>query len=156
MNGSHLECIVLAGHIMRRHRAKKILNGIGILNSQFGLSGEPVQRTFQLQSRPGQLIVGKIPIHPYGLSPHEQSFRAGIGNLKLIPTRKDFFFEQAKVRGIIGNPVTLAKYITPDCTLQAGPLGPSGVTTRSPPSRPAFTSCLMARSPPRVLDPRMV
>jgi hypothetical protein len=95
--------------VMGGHRAKKILHGVGVLNGQVGLGGEPVQRPFQLQSRSGQLIVGEMLFYPYGLTPHKQTFSPGIGNLEMIPTRKDFFFEQAKVSGTIGIPVTLAK-----------------------------------------------
>lgn len=107
--GLSLKVTVLPIGVMGGHRAKKILNGVGVLNGQFGLGGEPVQKPFQRQSRSGQLIVGEILFYPYGLTPHKQPFAAGIGNLKLIPTRKDFFFEQANVRGTMGNPVTLAK-----------------------------------------------
>ena len=79
------------------------------MNSQIGLSRKPVQRPFQLQPCTGQLLLGKILAYPEGWAPHKQPYPTGIGNLEAIPTRKGFFFEQAKVSGIMGNPVAFAR-----------------------------------------------
>lgn len=95
-----------------------------------------------------------MAIDPDRGSPQKGPARKRIRNYKAIPAEKDFFFEQANVRGTTGMPVILARATTPGCTLCLGPLGPSGVTTRSTPCRPERMSRRKAPWPPRVVDPR--
>ena len=50
---------------------------------------------------------------------------------ELIPGAQRFFLRAATPIGTMGNPDSLAVWITPSCATLAGPLGPSGVKATS-------------------------
>ena len=66
----------------------------------------------------------------------------------MIPTAKDFFFEQLNVSGTIGRPVAFANWTAPTWATWHGPFGPSGVTTKSTPALPSRMRCRRAGTPP--------
>src|SRR6478752_3369898 len=123
-------------------------------NVLFRLIRQSIEDNLQLQA--SHLERGFIGFarDPERIPVEEESSGKWVRDHVAIPARKEFFFEQAKARGMMGRPVAFARWITPSFATWRGPLGPSGVTTTSRPDRPSLIRARSAPAPPRVLDPR--
>jgi hypothetical protein len=115
---------------------------------------QSIQDRLKLQTCGRQRLFIGVPRNPDGGAPQIETSGPWIRDHEPIPARKEFFFEQLKARGTIGSPVAFASCTTPSFATWRGPLGPSGVTTRSAPDRPRRISSRKASAPPLVLDPR--
>ena len=115
---------------------------------------QTIQCRFQFHPLRLEISPGRGPRDRDGLAPQKTCPTEGTRHFKLIPAPEEFFFEAAKVTGIIGKPVSFANSTVPNCAMHRGPRGPSGVTARSVPDRPSRTNSLRALTPPRVVDPR--
>ena len=115
---------------------------------------QAIQDCFKLHACRLQCLLIGIPRNPDGCAPQIEPSGPWIGDHEPIPAREEFFFEQPKASGTIGSPVAFANWTTPSFATWRGPLGPSGVTTRSAPDRPRRINSRKASAPPLVLDPR--
>ena len=122
--------------------------------SLFRLIRQSIQERFQLEPCRFQRLVISIAWDPDRGAPEIETTRPGEWDHEPIPAREEFFFEQQKTSGTIGRPVAFANCTTPSLATCRGPLGPSGVTTRSAPARPNRINARSASAPPLVLDPR--
>src|SRR6185295_5768255 len=115
---------------------------------------EAIEHQFEFPPLALQRLRRSVGGHPDRLTPEEQPSAGRKGKHEAVPGSKDFFFEQPNARGTMGSPVALARWMTPICTICLGPLGPSGVTTKSFPANPNLIIRLSAAVPPLVEDPR--
>jgi hypothetical protein len=69
---------------------------------------KPIEDCLELQACRFERRVVRFTRNPERISIEEQAPGKGIGDHVPIPAREEFFFEQAKARGTIGRPVTLA------------------------------------------------
>ncbi|MEY4705732.1 MAG: hypothetical protein RL042_1937 [Nitrospirota bacterium] len=115
---------------------------------------QSIQDRLKLQACRFQRLLIGIARNPDGGAPEIEAAGPWIRDHEPIPAREEFFFEQQKANGTIGRPVAFANCTTPSFATWRGPLGPSGVTTRSAPDRPRRINSRSASAPPLVLDPR--
>ena len=115
---------------------------------------QSIQDRFKLQACLLQCLFIGVSRDPDGGTPQIEASGPWVRDHESIPAREEFFFEQLNASGTIGSPVAFANWITPSFATCRGPLGPSGVTTRSAPERPRRINSRRANAPPLVLDPR--
>ncbi|OLD36828.1 MAG: hypothetical protein AUI21_09565 [Nitrospirae bacterium 13_1_40CM_2_62_10] len=127
-----------------------------LLNRVIRLVAQLVERGLHLHPLRFKLHAVRVTRHRDRLAPRKARPAERQRDFEPVPAPEEFFFEAAKVRGMIGSPVSFASSTTPGCATHRGPRGPSGVTARSAPSRPSRAIWRSARAPPRVVEPRMV
>src|SRR5438093_10861548 len=98
---------------------------------------ELVERCLHLHPLRIKLQADRVARHPNRLAPRKAGPAERQRDFEPVPAPEEFFFEAAKVNGMIGSPVSLANSTTPGCATNRGPRGPSGVTARSAAARPS-------------------
>src|SRR5205807_4185068 len=126
-----------------------------VLDRAIRFVAELVERGLHLHPLRFKLHAVRVARHPDRLAPRKAGLAERQRDFEPVPAPEEFFFEAAKVRGMIGSPVSFASSTTPGCAIHRGPRGPSGVTAKSVPSRPNRAIWRSARAPPRVVEPRM-
>lgn len=83
------------------------------IHHRISLVRKPVEDRLKLQACRFERRVIRFARNPDRVSVQEQPSGKWIRDHVAIPTRKEFFFEQAKANGTIGKPVALANWMTP-------------------------------------------